>query len=288
MKTFTKILKWTTLTVLSVLIFGILFVRFTRKVDLIIYQSSHFDPYPEFTSNFKVIENFVEVEEGVKLHTVLFQPDSGEVVATIFHCLGKGGNLQNVQNWYHPLLEKGFQIYSFEYRGFGLSDAESINSQVVKSDVLTVFDAMLEMPSVKNKPVIVWGRSLGSAFATMTASANNDKISGLVLEGAFSSFPDIAKKYAFAIHLENLKWLVPLVMNNDFPADEEIAHVTKPIVIIHSTEDTQWPFYLGKKLFDASNKENTRFWEVKGKHINGIKLYTNQYVKIFEDMVKPQ
>jgi len=83
--------------------------------------------------------------------------------------------------------------------------------------------------SVANKPIIVWGQSMGSAFATMVAKERQNKISGLVLEGAFSSIPDIAKHYASFIHLNNFKWLIPIVMHNDFPVEEEIKFIHKPV-----------------------------------------------------------
>ena len=50
-------------------------------------------------------------------------------------------------------------------------------------------------------------------------------------------------------------------------------------------EDEAVPFELGKKLFNASNKETTKFWQIKGPHIYGIKLYEEEYLKIFVDMV---
>ncbi len=286
MKKLFTFLKWTLVSLLTLLIIGILYIRLTRKVDVMIYQASNFKPYEKFESSFSVEENFMTVDEDVKLHTALFKPDSIPPIATIFHCMGKGNNLLLVQKSYQPLLDAGFQIFAFEYRDVGLSTGVSVNSQTLKTDVLFLFDELTQNPSVQGKPIVVWGRSMGSAFATMTASERNDKINGLVLEGGFSSFPDIAKQYAEFIHLENVKWMIPLVMHNDFPAEEKIKHITKPVVIIHSTEDTAVPFALSQKLYDASNKETTRLWEIKGEHIYGIKLYEKEYVKTFKDMVE--
>ncbi len=286
MKTLLKILKWIAITIFSIVIIGILYIRYTRKIDKIIYQAANFKPYEKFESKFKVEENYVTVAKNVKLHTALFKPDSIEPIATIFHPMGKGGNLLNVQNFYPALIKKGFQIFTFEYRDIGLSTGKSENSQTLKKDVLFLFDKMAENPSIKSKPIIVWGQSMGSAFATMAAAERQNKISGLVLEGAFSSFPDIAKNYAQALHLEHFKWLVPLVMQNDFPADEEIKSIHKPVVIIHSTEDEAVPFTLGKKLYNASNKENTTFWKIKGAHVQGIILNEKEYVQKFMTLIK--
>ena len=285
MKKLLRFLKWIIITFIAILIVGILYIRFTRKVDKILYQGENFKPYEKFESQFKVKEEFVTVYNNIKLHTALFMPDSIEPIATIFYPEGKGGNLINAQNFFKPLIEKGFQIYSFEYRDIGLSTGKSENSLTLKNDVLFLFDRLYKNPSIQKKPIIVWGHSMGTAFATMVAKERQDKIKGLVLEGGFSSYPDIAKHYADFIHLEHFKWLIPLVMNNDFPAEEEITYIHKPTVIIHSTEDEAVPYELGQKLFNSSNKENTRFWKIKGRHVQGIKLYEKEYVKIFKNMI---
>ncbi len=286
MKTVLKILKWVGITSLAVLIMGIFYIRFTRKVDKILYQAENFKPYEKFESQYKVKEEFITVDKDVILHTALFQPDSIEPIATIFYPEGKGGNLINVQNFFKSLIDKGFQIYSFEYRNIGLSTGKSENSLTLKNDALFLFDKLYKNSSIQNKPIIVWGHSMGTAFATMVAKERQDKINGLILEGGFSSFLDIAKHYAEFIHLKNFKWLISLVMNNDFPAEKEITYIYKPTVIIHSIEDKAVPYELGQKLFHFSNKENTKFWTIKGRHVQGIKLYEKEYVKIFMDMIK--
>ncbi len=281
-----KIILWIFLFSMMLIIAAIIFIRQTRMVDEMIYQSSNFKPYPQFESTFPYQEEYIELEDGNKIHTVLFEPDHIKPIATIFHCLGKGENLINAQNSYKPFLENGFQIFSFEYRGVGLSTGESINSEIIKEDVLMLFDKMLEKPSIKNRPIIVWGRSMGSAFATIVASVNQKYIKGLVLEGSFSSFPDIARYYADAVHLKKFQWLIPLIMHNDFPAEEVIKSIHKPVLIVHSIEDKAVPFVLGKKLYDASNKDTTFFWTIKGRHIEGVKRYEKQYIQKFKQILE--
>jgi len=285
MKTVLKIIKWIGITIVTILIVGISYIRFTRKVDKMIFQAENFKSYEKLESKFSFEEKYITVAEDVKLHTALFKPDSIQPIATIFHPLGKGSDLLNVQNFYPKLIKQGFQIYTFEYRDIGNSTGKSDNVQTLKKDVLFMFDKMLENPSITNKPIIVWGQSMGSAFAIMTANERQDKINGLIIEGGFSSFPDIVKHYAEFLHLKNFKWVVPLVMHNDFPAEKEITDIHKPTVIIHSTEDKAVPFRLGKKLFNASNKSNTQFWEINGNHVQGISLYEKEYVQIFINII---
>lgn len=279
-----KAIKWFVVIIFLVIILTILFLRFSRFSDKMIYQTNGLD-YAKFTSELNYEEFYFNIENNVKLHGVLFKPDSIKSIGTIFHYPGKGMHLISVQKSYKPLLQKGFQIFSFERRDFGKSTGQANNSLVLKNDALFVFDKVTEMNSVQEKPILIWGQSLGGAFATMTASKRQEKVKGLILEGTFSSFPDIGKVYAQALKLENFKWIVPLIMNNDFPADKEIKKLKTPTVILHSKSDVQVPYQLGRNIYDASNKTNTKFWDIKGKHIMAIYDYEDQYIEEFMKLI---
>jgi len=120
----------------------------------------------------------------------------------------------------------------------------------------------------------------------MNAVERPEDINGLILEGTFSSFPDIGKVYAGALNLENFKWTVPLIMNNDFPADKGIKNLTVSTVIIHNKSDKQVPYELGRKIYEAANKNITKFWEIDSKHIMGIYDYEEHYVGEFMRLIK--
>lgn len=284
MKSAFKILKWLTLSIFAIFIFCILLIRFGRLTDKLIYKTGN--NYDTFESVFNYDEFYFEVEKDVKIHAVLFKTDSLPIIGTIFHHLGNGMTLMNAQNMYQPLLDKGFQIFAYERRGFAKSNGIDDNSLVLKMDALYIFDQFLELENIKNTDIIIWGQSLGGAFATLNASERQDKIKGLVLEGTFNSFPDIGKFYAKVLHLENFKWLMPLLMNNDFPAEIKIKTIKKPTFIIHSISDEQVPFDLGQKLYNSSNKANTVFWKIDGKHINGIKDYEKEYLRKFIQVIE--
>ena len=281
-----KIIKWLTITVFSIIIIFILNIRFSRFSDKMIYQMNDTN-YMEFKSELNYQEFYFDVEKDVKLHGVLFKPDSALVVGTIFHYPGNGMNLMcYVQDSYKPLLKKGFQVFCFERRDFGKSNGAADNSLTLKHDALFVFDKVAQFDNVSTTLMIIWGQSLGGAFATMNAKERQDKIKGLVLEGTFNSFPDIGKVYAKALKLENFKWIVPLLMNNDFAAEDEITELTIPTIIIHSKLDEQVPYELGQKLFESANKENTKFWKINGKHIRDIYDNEEQYVDEFIKMIQ--
>lgn len=286
MKKLLKIIKWFTITVFTIIILSILYLRFSRFSDKMIYQTNGFD-YQDFNSELNYKQFFFDVDSKTKIHGVLFKPDSIRTIGTIFHYSGQGMHLNSsMQESYKPLLKSGFQVFCFERRDFGKSNGIANNSLTLKKDALSIFDEVSKMKGIVDKPIIIWGQSLGGAFATMNANERQEKIDGLILEGTFSSFPDIGKVYANALNLENFRWIVPMIMNNDFAAEEQIKNLTIPILILHSKSDEQVPYELGKKVFKAANKNNTKFWDIDSKHIMAIYDYENRYVQEFMKMIE--
>ena len=265
------------------LIIIICYIRFSRTLDPYIYRAT--PSKNKFTSVYKHQELTLNLRDNTKIHAAIFSPDSVKVKASIFHHLGNGMDLNNAQLMYNALLKEGYQIFAYERRGFGASTGEDDNSSILKEDAIEVFDKFKTMDEVKGTDIIIWGVSLGGIFATTNAAERNNDIKGLIIEGTFSSFPDVAKHYASEINLENYKWLIPLLLNNDFPTNHEIKKVTKPVVIIHSTEDKLIPFKLGKNIFNHSNKSNTTFWEIEGAHVKGIINYEQDYLEQFNTIL---
>ncbi|WP_271784179.1 alpha/beta hydrolase [Aquimarina algiphila] len=286
MRKFGKIIKGSFVIIITVLLLSTLYIRFSRYTDTIIYKTNDVG-YDTLKTVFTYEEYYFKMDDHAKIHGVLFKTDTIHSKGTIFHYAGKGMHLQTSLKYYKTILSRGFQVFSFERRDFGKSTGSADNSRILKEDALFVFDEIIKHEDVIDKPIIIWGQSLGGAFAVMNAAERQENIRGLIVEGTFSSFPDIGKVYANALHLENFKWIVPLLMNNDFPAEKEIKRITKPVLIIHSTVDTEVPYVLGKKLYEASNKSNTEFWKIQGKHIRGIFDYEDEYIKKIEKMITP-
>ena len=74
MKRLFKILKWTSISIISILILGILFVRFSRLTDKMIYQTNN--NYEVFESNFNHQVFHIPLDNEIRIHAVLFKPDS--------------------------------------------------------------------------------------------------------------------------------------------------------------------------------------------------------------------
>lgn len=63
-----------------------------------------------------------------------------------------------------------FKYLHMKERGFAKSNGKDDNSVVLKNDALAIFDRFLEIENVKKTDIIIWGTSLGGAFATMNGA----------------------------------------------------------------------------------------------------------------------
>ncbi|SNR15252.1 alpha/beta hydrolase [Tenacibaculum jejuense] len=277
------LIKRILISIILIILIFITYVRFNRTLDSYIYHVNV--DKVKFTSKFEHNEYYLELKDQTTIHSALFKPKTSYTKATIFHHLGNAMTLNNAQLMYESLLNSGYQIFAYERRGFSESSGKANNSKTLKNDALEVFDQFKNLKDVKGTPIIIWGVSMGGIFATTNAVERASDIKGLIIESAFSSFSDVAKHYANEINLENYRWLIPILLNNDFPTYEEIQQFHKSTVIIHSTEDQIIPFKFAEKIYGSSNKKNTFFWKIKGSHIKGIFDYKDQYLKKFDDIL---
>jgi hypothetical protein len=203
---------------------------------------------------------------GDTLNGWWLQPDKQPILGTILHLHGNGGCLASQFKAIAPLAEKGFQIFMFDYSGYGFSEGKA-NRKTVLENALSALDYVQSKTSVKDLKLIIYGQSLGGHLASVVASERQNDINGLVIEGAFSSHKDIAN------HMVPV--LGKLFVKNGYSAYKSIRAFHKPLLVIHSTEDAVVPFNLGKKIFNNAN-EPKQFFEVRKCHICAPNYYPEE------------
>ncbi|MEL6638486.1 MAG: alpha/beta fold hydrolase [Bacteroidota bacterium] len=286
MKKVFKVVKWLFLIFVVLFAVAIGYLRFGRVLDGQIYRADYREE--ALATEFEHEEMYLSLSDQTSIHAALFRPaDSVAVKATIMHHAGNGMSINDSQKrFYAPLIQAGYQIFTYERRGYGQSTGKADNSQTLRRDADEIFDQVVRFEAVKNTPIIIWGTSIGGIFATANASSKNEQIAGLIIESAFSSFPAVAQFYASEINLEKFKFIIPLILNNDFPTNREIKKIDKPVVIIHSVEDTKIPFEFSEDIYANANPESTEFWKIEGKHVRGILNYEAEYVDKFDGLLR--
>ena len=208
---------------------------------------------------------------GNRLNGWFLRPKNPTLPITLLHFHGNEGNLLNQYQSISQLAKNGFQVFMFDYSGFGFSEGDATRENVL-TDALSALDYVKSNARVANTKLIIYGQSLGGHLAVVVASQRQSDIDGLVIEGAFSSHKDMAAYEARKLFF--LSFAGRILTKSGYSAMRSIGDFHKPLLVIHSSEDEEVPFYMGRKIFEKAN-DPKEFYEIKGRHMLGPIYYTD-------------
>ncbi|WP_449245162.1 alpha/beta hydrolase [Desulfobacca acetoxidans] len=183
---------------------------------------------------------------------ILFFHGNGEIVAD-YDELG-------------PLYNRlGINFLPVDYRGYGRSGGQPTISAMMQDchTILRYIAAWLPEHSYTG-PLLVMGRSLGSASALELAANYSERLAGLILESGF----------AFAGPLLRLLGVNPDALG--FQEEAGFNHIAKietwqkPLLVIHAEFDHIIPLSDGRALYDACPATDKTFVKIPGANHNDL------------------
>ncbi len=215
--------------------------------------------------NLNYTENKLKVNDSINIYTYVFEP-KGKINARIFLIHGGGGNVSTYQDMIRPLVENGFEVYAFDWRGFGKSNGIP-NYKGVLEDTKIAFIDFLNSTKNKNVKNIVYGMSLGGQLAVKITKDNQSQINLLVLDGSIESAQSLAIDYSPISYLKEKAKNSPQDFNQDYVAVDDIKFIENvPKIIIQSKNDKTVSTIRGKHLYESAKIPKT-YWETNTEHI---------------------
>jgi uncharacterized protein len=215
-------------------------------------------------------ELFFDVEPGVRINGLHFYREKPLGLILYFH-----GNTRSIKGW--AKYAKDFYRYNYDvvlvdYRGFGKSTGKR-NEKEMLDDMQFVYDVLAKQ--YHEHHIIVYGRSLGSGFATKVASENKPRY--LILDSPYYNFrrvverfiPILPVRYVLRYHLRTDKW---------------IRHVNCHTYIIHGTKDRLIPIRHSEALQNLNPGKITLIRIQGGGHNNLPKF--DEYHNFIRDILK--
>lgn len=211
--------------------------------------------YPYETSFQEV---FIETPKNGKINALWFQKEKSKGVVLYFH--GNAGSLERWGHLYHYFHRLGYDYFVYDYRGYGKSTGK-------RTEALMYQDALAMLEYLKNyytiEQIIVFGRSLGSAFASRVAASN--PVKALILETPFYSmynlfytyYPFLPRFFFFKYPFHNTRYL---------------EKVQCPIYIFQGTNDWVVPYKCAVRL-KKSLKLQDEFITIPGGSHNNLLFY---------------
>ena len=223
----------------------------------------------EFNHNFE--EVFLDVNDSIHLNGLHFKTKTPKGAILYFH-----GNAGDIQRWGQLttfFVDKGYDVIVMDYRGYGKSSGQR-SEQVLYDDAERWYAYAKEYYDPSQ--LIIYGRSLGTTFATYVASKNPSR--NLVLETPFYSLVNEAQSRFPILPVKRL-------LHYKFPTYSYINTVNVPITIFHGTEDEVVQYEHGKNLFDHITTPHKTFITIpNGGHndLVNFKEYTALIDKVLE------
>jgi alpha-beta hydrolase superfamily lysophospholipase len=196
---------------------------------------------------------YFESSDGTKLHGWLVEGNGNKGTIIHFH-----GNAQNMSSHFRGiswLAKEGFDLFLFDYRGYGSSEGRPSRGGVFQDCDAAIKKAIELQEDEEN--FILFGQSLGAANAIALIGENKyEKIKGVIAEAAFYSYKSIAK--------DKVGGIANLIISDSKSPHLVVDKISPiPILFAHGTSDQVVPYKHSKALYDKA-KEPKEFLSSNG------------------------
>ncbi len=183
-----------------------------------------------------------EVTIGARFHAA----DPAASTILFFH--GNGEIVQDYDDIGALYVGRGINFLAVDYRGYGQSTGwPTASALLADSCAILDFVAGWLRRSGSTGPLLVMGRSLGSASALELALRRPTMIAGLILESAFAYTGPLLRRIGVTRAA-----LPDFTEDRGFCQLDKIRTFAKPTLIIHAERDHLIPFSDGQALYEAS------------------------------------
>lgn len=172
--------------------------------------------------------------KGASLHALHFKQPNPRGVVFFLH--GNAGNLVSWTTGLDFYRRVNYDLFIVDYRGYGKSTGHIESEAQLYADARAAYNAMA--PLYRDKPIVIYGRSLGTALAASLARDVQPRL--LVLVSPFSSLAASAA--------QAYPWAPEWVLKYPLRTDTIIGDVKSPILLIHGSEDKLIPLSHSERL----------------------------------------
>jgi uncharacterized protein len=254
---------WLQITLIIIVAYIVISVALYYLQDYFLFKPEKLpEDFQFFYDNQETEEHNLETRDGAIINGLLFKPKNKSKGLVLY----LKGNSKSIKGWGKFAVDftrHDYSVLMVDYRGFGKSTGKR-SQKAIKRDLQVIYNKIKEK-TTENR-VIIYGRSLGSGFATKLASMNNPKM--LILDAPYYSLTKVTGRYMPFMPLS-------IIMKYPLPTYKWLKYVQCPIHIIHGTHDKLIPFKTSVKLSQIKPKI-TRLYTVIGgghKNLNNFESY---------------
>jgi len=194
--------------------------------------------------------------DGTALHG-WFIPARGKDAprATVVFSHGNAGSLGHHLGFVMWLVEAGYHVLMYDYRGFGKSGG-GVDRRGMVDDVKAAFTYAGGRPGVDAARLVSYGHSLGGAKSVTAIGESPVRgLRAVIIDGTFASYRAMARFIGGQLG-ESL-------VSDDLSPRDYVSKISPvPLLVVHGVRDPVVPVTQGRELFQSARQPKTLF-EVK-------------------------
>lgn len=223
------------------------------------YLPTHDEPSTPKAWGFRFENVTFKSSDGTPLHGWFIPAKDGKPKATVVFSHGNAGSIGHHLGFVTWLVEAGYHVLMFDYRGFGKSGG-TVDRRGMINDVKAAFSYAASRRDVDSRRLVSYGHSLGGAKSvTALGEAPVKGLRAIVIDGAFASYQTMARVIGGQLGAS-------LVTDELAPKDFVGKLSPVPLLVVHGTRDEVVPVSQGRQLFEAARQPKTLFEVKTGRH----------------------
>ena len=227
----------------------------------------------------KTREIKIQTPDSLTLSALLVQSNTDTSFATVVLLHGISGCKETQFERAQVLAEAGYASLLLDLRAHGQSEGEYCTfGYHEKNDLRAVADTLNRI--FPNRPLAVWGASLGGAV-TLQAMSVEPRYQFGIVESTFDELNKVAMEYGsdWFFGLRSY-WLTRRVLQKsgeiaNFKPDsvkpvQAAATIQRPVLFIHGDKDSRIPMWFGERNYEACPSPDKLWVKVRGGGHNNL------------------
>lgn len=247
--------------------------------------------YQEELSEVEVINS-----DGIKLHAWQFGSNTPKGVVVILHGM-HGLDAASLLDYGKFFKDQGFDAFCLDLRAHGRSEGEELTFGYKEvDDVTALLDWIRLDEKYQEKPIILFGLSMGGSIVIQTAAVRED-VDMVISVCAYDSYLSQVKDYMtrsnipksiVKIYSQALKLVLAFRFDTNpeqaAPLNQIEKIAPRPILLIHGEADEQTAVYQAYNLKDKAG-DNAKLWVIEDKGHLIVEEILNDHNKWYRDEI---
>ncbi len=195
-----------------------------------------------------------------------------EKYKTLLFFHGNAGRLDNRIYKLNEFADLDLNYLIFAYRGFSGNKGKP-SEKGLYQDAMKAKE-WLNKNKIKDKDIVLYGESLGTAIAIEVASKNS--FSGLILESPFTSMEILAQKYYPYLPAK-------IILKDKYKSIDKLNKINLPIHVMHGKKDKIVPFYMGEEIFNKYEGIKSNYFSNYDDH---MMEFNNELILSIDNFIK--